>query len=330
MASNGIARRLWFRRPAVYNARSFLAGVRMTFQIDDVNRRYGIAGQAVFNEPVSGFPVLEVTNAHAQATIALQGAQVMTWTPNGERPVIWLSRAAKLAAGKSIRGGVPVCWPWFGPHPSQPTFPSHGFARTVAWDVVAVRGTAEATEVRFRLSANATPRAQWPQATELELFIRIGRALDVELTTRNKEVVPVTISEALHTYFEVSDIGDVAVHGLDGLAYIDKVDRSARKQQAGPVTLGGEVDRIYLRSTADCVIDDAGWRRRVRIAKSGSRSTVVWNPWIDKAAKMGDLGDDGYRHMLCVESANAADDAVEIGAGGEHTLGVRYSVERLD
>lgn len=302
----------------------------MAIEIDDLNRRYGIAGQAVFNEPVSGFAVLEVTHAHAQATIALQGAQVMTWAPTSERPVIWLSRAAKLAGGKSIRGGVPVCWPWFGPHPSQPNFPTHGFARTVAWDVVAVGGTAEATEVRFRLLPSPTTRAQWPHATEVELFIRVGRTLDMELTTRNKEPAPVTISEALHTYFEVSDIGNVAVHGVDGLTYIDKVDHGTRKQQAGAVTIGGEVDRVYLRSTADCAIEDTGWRRRIRIAKSGSRSTVVWNPWIDKAAKMGDLGDDGYRHMLCVESANAVDDAVEIAAGGEHTLRVRYSVERLD
>lgn len=302
----------------------------MTSSIDDLNRRFGIAGQAVFNQPVSGFPVLDVTNAHAKATIALQGAQVMTWAPNGERPVVWLSRAAKLASGKSIRGGVPVCWPWFGPHPSQPNFPTHGFARTVAWDVVSVRGTAEATDVRFRLSPDATRREQWPHATELELSLRIGRTLDLELTTRNNEPAPVTISEALHTYFEVSDIADVVVHGVDGLAYIDKVDHATRKQQAGPVTIGSEVDRVYLRSTADCAIEDAGWRRRIRIAKSGSRSTVIWNPWSDKAAKMGDLGDDGYRHMLCVESANAADEAVTIDAGGEHTLRVRYSVERLD
>jgi glucose-6-phosphate 1-epimerase len=125
-------------------------------------------------------------------------------------------------------------------------------------------------------------------------------------------------------------VRQVRIHGLGNCPYLDKVDAGARKQQSGPVRIGAEVDRIYLDSVADCLIDDPGLRRRIRVAKSGSRSTVVWNPWTEKAAKMGDFGGpSGYLHMLCVESANAAEDVVSLAPGASHTLAVAYSIEPL-
>jgi glucose-6-phosphate 1-epimerase len=293
-----------------------------------LNARHGIAAQLVFKEGPGGLAVAEVINSQATATIALQGAHVMTWTPRGHKPVIWLSRAAKFAPGKSIRGGVPVCWPWFGPHATQSAFPGHGFARTVPWEVTETRALdSGATRLVFRLVPTEATRAQWPHATPVECHIVVGATLDIELVTRNSEAAPVTIGDALHTYFEVSDIRQVTIDGLDGCPYLDKVDGGKRKQQAGAVKIGAEVDRIYLESTVDCLINDPGWQRRIRVAKRGSRSTVVWNPWIEKAAKMGDFGDNGYLNMVCVESTNAAEDVVTIVPGGEHRLAVRYSVE---
>ncbi|MEK7207833.1 MAG: D-hexose-6-phosphate mutarotase [Pseudomonadota bacterium] len=295
-----------------------------------LNARFGVSGQVVFKQGPGGLAVVEVANSQGTATIALQGAHVMTWAPRGAQPVIWLSRAAKFAPGKSIRGGAPICWPWFGPHATESSYPGHGFARTVPWEVIEARACANgATYLVLRLVPSDATRAQWPQATPVEARITVGRTLEIDLVTRNEGTAPVTIGDALHTYFEVSDVRKTAIHGLGGCPYLDKVDGGKRKSQTGPVTIGAEVDRVYLDSTADCLIDDPGLGRRIRVHKRGSRSTVVWNPWIDKAAKMGDFGNHGYLNMVCVESTNAADDVVTLAPGGEHHLDVTYSVEPL-
>lgn len=296
-------------------------------ELQNLQNRFGDLTGVRFDATGDGMTLIEINNTAAQARIALQGAHLMTWTPHGQQPVIWLSSAATVKPGKSIRGGVPVCWPWFGPHATQAAFPGHGFARTVPWELIDVQAEPANTRLRFRLAENAIPKAQWPHATVAELLFEIGATLTCELITRNTGRDPIAIGDALHTYFAVSDVRKIKILGLDGLNYLDKVSAPAQKQQAGAVTIASEVDRVYLASTADCVIDDPEWQRRVRIAKRGSRTTVVWNPWIEKATKMGDLGPDGYLGMVCVESANAADDVVTVAPGNEHRLWVRYSVE---
>lgn len=295
-----------------------------------LNARYGIPEHLHFKDVPGGLVIAEVNNGHAMASIVLQGAHLMTWAPKGELPVIWLSADTKLVPGKSIRGGVPICWPWFGPHVSEPKFPGHGFARTVPWDIVDTQKLGNgATRLVFRLEQNDVTRAQWPHACEVEIHFVVGPTLEIDLVTRNTGTDTITVGDALHTYFEVGDIVQAKIHGLDDCPYLDKVDGGARKQQNGLVTITSEVDRIYLDSTADCVIEDPLLGRRIRISKKGSASTVVWNPWIEKAEKMGDLGEDGYQKMLCVESANADADVVNIAPGAEHHLWVRYSVEAL-
>ena len=296
-----------------------------------LNERCGISGQVTFRKDSGGLVIAEVTNSHATASIALQGGHLMSWTPCGGRPVIWLSRAATLAPGKSIRGGVPVCWPWFGPHATESAFPAHGFARTVPWEAISsevlVNGD---TRLSFRLVQSDKTRAQWPSPSQLDIRITLGAALEIDLVTHNTGDAPITIGEALHSYFEVSDIRRIAIHGLEGCRYIDKVDGGKRKQQAGPVTFNAETDRVYLDTTADCLIDDPEFKRRIRVSKQGSRSTVVWNPWQEKAAKMGDLGENGYLNMVCLESANAADNVATVSPGDTHHLSVIYRVESLD
>ncbi|MBI3778899.1 MAG: D-hexose-6-phosphate mutarotase [Gammaproteobacteria bacterium] len=296
-----------------------------------LNARFGLSGRVIFREGPGGLAVAEVTNSQGSASIALQGAHLMTWTPRGHKPVIWLSRAARFAPGKSIRGGVPICWPWFGPHASNAALPAHGFARTVPWEVIGAQSLADgATRLDFRLIQNEATHAQWPHATLVECRITVGAALEIDLVTRNADRSAITIGDALHTYFQVSDVRRVTIRGLEGCPYLDKVDGGRRKQQSGAVTISAETDRIYLESSADCVIDDPGFRRRIRIRKRGSRSSVVWNPWIEKSVKMGDFGENGYLDMVCVESTNAADDVVTIAPGGEHHLWVRYEVESSD
>ncbi len=302
----------------------------MSEEIQALNERFGAPGRVNFHAGPGGLIQVAVSGTAATAAICLQGAHLTTWGRHGEPPVVWLSPDARFAPGKSIRGGVPVCWPWFGPHETEARFPAHGFARTVPWAVEAVdAGDADVTRLEFRLVGDSASRAMWPHACELRLEVAVGAALEMALVTRNTGAEPITIGQALHTYFEVSDVRNVRVEGLEDCPYLDKVEGMARKRQSGPVTFDREVDRIYLDHPADCRIVDPGHARAIRIRKSGSASTVLWNPWIEKAAHMGDLGPDGHLRMVCVESANAAGDVVRIAPGVAHRMAVRYEVEAL-
>jgi len=296
-------------------------------EASDLNGRFGIPGELAFRA-VNGVVVADVSHAAATASIALQGAHLMHWAPSGMAPVVWLSPQARLAPGTPIRGGVPVCWPWFGPHAGGSSFPSHGFARTASWELAQADPAPQALQLLFRLVPDPAVRPWWPHATALELRMVIGARLEMELVTRNQGDGPVAVSQALHTYFGVGDVRRVRIEGLDGCPYIDKVDGGRRGMQHGALTIRGETDRIYLDAVADCVIDDPVLARRIRVEKRGSRSTVVWNPWADKAAAMGDLGENGYLHMVCVESGNVADDTVILAPGSAHRLWTGCSVEQ--
>ena len=283
-----------------------------------------------------GLWVANINNAYGSASICLQGAHLMHWHPKSQTaPVIWLSQAAKLAQGKSIRGGAPVCWPWFGAHASEASFPAHGFARTVPWQVVSSRNLDDgSTEIAFTLQASDATRAQWPHECQVSLLVNVGQTLKMALTTRNMGNTDINITEALHTYFHISDIGNIHVTGLDNTAYWDKAAGGVRGLQTGDITFKQEFDRVYVNSSSACVIEDAALKRHIHINKIGSQSTVVWNPWQDKADKMGDMGagskgQSGWREMVCVESANALENSVSIAAGKSHTLAVEYSVHNL-
>ena len=297
-----------------------------------LNAQFGINGQLNFRDDTSGLVVAEISNPQASASLCLQGAHLITWHPVSQvEPVIWLSRDAKLATGKSIRGGVPVCWPWFGAHAAEPCFPAHGYARTAPWQVIESGSEPDgATRLTLRLVESKKTRAHWPHDARLELTVSIGETLRMELVTENTGKSDFTISEALHTYFKISDIGAVRVTGLAGCDYWDKVGGSTLKKQDGIIRFAGETDRVYINSAAECAIEDDGLKRRIRVVKSGSLSTVVWTPWIAKAERMGDLGQpDGWREMLCVESANAFDNALHVSPGTRHTLIVEYRTEPL-
>lgn len=297
---------------------------------DELNHHFGLNGVVSFADGQGGMPVVNIANHFATAIIAMQGAHLLSWQPRGQQPVIWLSQQAKFAPGKSVRGGVPICWPWFGAHATEAKFPAHGFARTVPWSVIGTRKLAAGeTEIRFQPQESAETRVQWPQLTPVECIITIGATLTIALITRNREKHAVTIGQALHTYFAISDIHAVTVTGLDGCEYLDKTLGFARGRQSGDIRFSVETDRIYLGTHGDCAIEDPGFKRRIRITSSGSRSTVVWTPWTEKAAAMGDFGDNGWAGMLCVETANAAEDVVSIAAGAEHKMLATYAVEPL-
>jgi D-hexose-6-phosphate mutarotase len=297
----------------------------------DLNARFGLAEQLKFIDGPGGLVFAEIDNALGTAYLCLQGAHITTFRPKDQdEPVIWLSKFAKFAAGKSIRGGAPVCWPWFGAHASEASFPGHGFARTVMWAVThsAALPSGE-TEITLVLQENVQTQAQWPEKTRLELNVIVGKSLKASLTTHNLGETAVQIGEALHTYFHIGDIGEIKVTGLENGVYLDKVGEVARKTQEGAITFNGEVDRVYVDTESTCEIVDPGLNRRIVIAKTGSRSTVVWTPWQEKADKMGDFGPDGWRQMVCVESANALENVVSVAAGASHSLCVEYSAQPL-
>lgn len=282
-------------------------------------------------ECASQLPAIDIRNRHGSGRILLQGALLLEWTPSKQEPVVWLSPNAKFAAGKAPRGGVPICWPWFGPHDTQTDYPAHGIARTANWELTDAQHTDDgAHRLTFMLIRDASNSAFWSHDTPLTLRYTLGPALEIELITRNQSPHPVTISEALHTYFGVGDIRQVRIHGLDGSDYIDKVAHGQRFRQSGDVTFSGETDRVYLGTTAHCIIEDPVLLRSIRIEKQGSRSTVVWNPWAEKAEKMGDYIENGYLNMVCVESGNALDDRITLAPGEEHRLWARYSVTSLN
>jgi glucose-6-phosphate 1-epimerase len=294
--------------------------------IATLQRAYGVEGAVTFGEGPAGLVVADLAGEGGTARVALQGAQVLSFAPRGQAPVVWMGPPELARAGKSVRGGIPVCWPWFGPHDVDPACPSHGLVRTAPWRVVSSAALDDGrARVVFAIGEGVVPHACWPHAARLELAVTVGAALSLELTTTSTGGEEIVVGEAFHTYFHVRDIGSVTLHGLEGCAYLDKVAGGERHLQQGPITFDGELDRVYLGTEAECIIDDPGLERRIRVRKRGSLSTVVWNPWAKKAEGLGDLGPEGWRRMVCVESANALDNTVTLAPGASHTLAAEYA-----
>lgn len=288
--------------------------------IVQLNQRFGIPGQAVFREGPGGLPVLSVTHARGKLELTPYGGHVLSYQPSGQAPVLFLSRASSYVPGKPIRGGIPVCWPWFGPNTDDPALPAHGFARLMFWNVEAVDVNANAAEIRLVLQDDARTRKYWPHAFELKLRVVLGTHLQIELTTRNTGSQPFVLTQALHTYFSVGDVRRIAIEGLEQTSYFDSLTRLGVAPAGAAISFSAETDRVYTDTTADCLIRDAVLNRQIRVAKRGSRSTVVWNPWIEKAKRMPDFGDDEYPSMVCIEATNARDDAITLPPGHTHTL----------
>jgi len=303
--------------------------------VDYLNENFSLSDNEniiLFKKGQGDIPVVEIKNEHASALISLQGAHLLSWCPTDEAEVIWVSNDVAYAEGKSVRGGIPICWPWFGAHESNSNFPAHGFARTVFWDVIDIQQlTMGETKITFKLNlkqASQNIKAMWPLNTDVEYSVTIGENLKLELLTRNNSSQNFKIGEALHTYFNVEDIKNTSVEGLHGKTYLDKPDNFKPKIQNGLVYINDEVDRVYLNTSDELSINNA--HRKIIINKQGSESTIVWNPWKQRAEKMADLGEDGYLKMLCVEAGNAAENEVNIAAGESHLMQVMYKVEKIN
>jgi len=274
-----------------------------------------------------------IRHGQAELLVAQQGAHILSYQVAGQPPVIWLNDEAVFKTGKSIRAGVPVCWPWFGNFErnpqsvkamrvSQDPAPAHGLVRAMDWALGGIEAEGDSLKVEFLLPYPEGGLPGWPHQVDLKLSIRLDEQLHISLTSQNQSAETVTISQALHSYFAVSDVRQVHVEGLNGLSYIETLEDWATKSQSGDLRFTGETDRIYLNPPTKLSIVDPAWERRIELTSTGSRAAVIWNPWIDRAAAFSDMADDGWQRMLCIETANVMDDVVALAPGASHTLGV--------
>lgn len=303
--------------------------------MQDLYTRFGTL-QGITVELHKSLIGIGVRNQAASATVFLQGAQVTHYQRHGEPELIWLSPACDFRPGTSLRGGIPVCWPWFGDLQRNPgavrsqisadPAPAHGAVRGREWTLSAIRQPApDLTELELTLNLNASCTPLWPFACDLTLRVRVGAELQLDFTVVNRDSRAFTFTGALHTHFAVAAIAQTQVSGLEGCTYIDTLDDWTRKTQQGDIGIDAEVDRIYLDVPPALTITDAGNQRQIRIATRHSASAVVWNPWIDKALRLSCFPPAAYRDMVCVETGNMADNAVTLAPGASHcsTLAIR-------
>ena len=276
-----------------------------------------------------GLPVLQVNGPAARGEIYLHGATVTDWTPAGGSPVLWLGSASRFADDTAIRGGVPICFPWFGARAGHPGAPSHGFARLSEWSLVAAEDDGQDVTLRLRLTDDDQTRVSaWPHRFEAVYTVVFGSRLSLALQVTNLSDETVNFEEALHTYLEVRDIRAVEVSGLEGAAFHDRLAGPGPvRGEPGPVRFRSETDRTYLDTRARTAVHDAQAGRSVVISKDGSAATVVWNPWIDKALALSDFGDDDWKTMVCVEVCNVGDAAIQLAPGGSHTMAATFELD---
>ncbi|MEZ5966994.1 MAG: D-hexose-6-phosphate mutarotase [Planctomycetota bacterium] len=267
-------------------------------------------------------PLALVTDAAAVEMFA-HGGHVARWQPRGQAPVLFVSRASRYQPGEPIRGGIPVIFPWFGDDPEGRGRSAHGFARRRLWQRVATGPN----EVMYELQDDDATLALWPHRFALRLIVRFGAILEVALQVSNRDDRAWRYESALHTYLAVHDVRRVELQGLEGARFVDKAAGGVQAMQpAEPLRFTGETDRVFSRAPDTCVIDDPGLARRLVLTKSGAASTIVWNPWVEKASRMADLRDDEWPSMLCVESGNVGSDALDLPPGGTHEMSVRIEV----
>ncbi|MFT4113980.1 D-hexose-6-phosphate mutarotase [Silvibacterium sp.] len=295
-------------------------------EIEALNEVFGIPGVVEISAGNGGLSRVRITSPAAEAEIYLHGAQVTAWKPEGEEEVIFVSEKSTWVDGKAIRGGIPVCFPWFRDKVDDPKAPSHGFVRTKEWELFSVAQMDEDIIVTLTTTGDDASWKWWPYEVRAALRVTVGKELRLELTAANTGDTAFTFEEALHTYYRVGDAEKVSVLGLDGITYFDNMDGNREKVQHGDVHLSTGTDNAYQYTEAALTLIDPQLKRRIEIEKKNSSSTVVWNPWAQGAAKLADLGDEEWREMTCVEGGNLRVGAVKLGPGEQHTFEVTMRV----
>ena len=269
-----------------------------------------------------GLDRLVVSGPAGSAEVHLQGAHVTAWAPQAADPVIWMSERSAFEPGTPLRGGVPVCFPWFGPQP-EGAGPLHGFARIVPWTLTGAREEGQDVVLDLTLTDADVPAdlaSTWPHPFRARMTVTVGPALTLALEVTNTGAQPITFQEAFHTYLAVADVRTVTIRGLEGSGYLDRLAGMGPSAAEGePLFIVGETDRVYQQPGTILIEDPAGGRT-LEVLAGGSANAVVWNPWVAKAAAMGDFGDDEWTQMVCVETCNVLDDPVTLAPGAAHVM----------
>jgi glucose-6-phosphate 1-epimerase len=297
--------------------------------VDELNEKFGIANQLQFVQGNGGLTCIQIKNSFATATVSLYGAQVLSFIPIGAADILWMSSKSLFAEGKAIRGGIPVCFPWFGPHASDATKPQHGFARTSNWNVSETSMMANgATHIKLSLHHSPATMALWPYAFSAYLVLTIGQTLTVKLQVHNTGTKSFDYSDALHTYLAISDTSTIKIAGLHQSTYYDAFGTELKNQESEFLHINKEVNRRYVQHTAHCIINDSVLQRKITIAKTGSKVTVVWNPGAATTLTMNDMAEDGYKKFVCVEAVNAYPgiDIITLKPQEEYTLSTTISI----
>lgn len=263
-----------------------------------------------------GLPAVEISTPVASARIYLYGAHVASWIPAGGTDVLWMSPASGFEEGTPIRGGIPLCLPWFSKGPGDDKEPMHGLARVSTWELAGASDSNGVVALTLGLSLPG-----WTAS----YVITVGEELKLELTTTNHSDSNLVVEEAMHTYFAVGDVRQTTIAGLDGATYLDKVSGEDGVTQEGDIELTGRTDRVY-ESTGPVRISDPAGGRSILIAKHNSANTVVWNPWEETAAGMADIPNDSWPEFLCVETANVRSNATLLTPGTSHTIATAYRI----
>ncbi|MFZ4115917.1 MAG: D-hexose-6-phosphate mutarotase [Chthoniobacterales bacterium] len=288
-------------------------------------KHFEIPGKVAFSKDSDGLVKINIATPQSSAEVYLQGAHVTAFQQHGEDPMLFMSASGRMSRGTMLHGGIPICFPWFGNRPGEKL--SHGFARLYPWDLITATVNAqEEVELLFQLPQTLLKESGW---LPVETFYRvtIGEKLTLELNVNNTTQELFSYEECLHAYFLVGDIGETTIHGLKDLHYLDKTeDLISKLEHEDEIPITQETNRIYLNSTAPIEIHDRAQKRTIRIEKNFSHSTVVWNPWSEKAKTLPDFAPDDFKQMLCVESGNVGEFAKELPPGKVSVLQVQLSI----
>jgi glucose-6-phosphate 1-epimerase len=282
--------------------------------------RLEIPGTAELVEGNGGLPMVRISTPEATGEMYLHGANVTSWKPQDAAEALFVSSKSLWDRDHAIRGGVPICFPWFGGKADDPKAPSHGLVRAKAWKLESIAQAGSGVTVSMFTESDEDTRRWWPAEFRLLYHATFGSELSLELVMTNTGKTPLRFEEALHAYHTVGNIETARVRGLDAVSYVDKTDGNRKKMQQGEIVIVSETDRVYLNTIGAIEVEDPVLHRRIRVAKENSRTTVVWNPWVQKAHSLADFADEEWRQMICIETSNVADFAVDLAPGERHKM----------
>lgn len=299
----------------------------MSMNVDELNDKYAIEAEVGFYEEDELVFVM-VSNKYADATICLYGAHILSYNPVRNMEVLWMSPESSFETGKAIRGGIPVCFPWFGMHESNDSLPQHGFARIMDWKLIKTKTLAEGeNQIIMQLCSSDETKKYWASDFCAEMIFTIGTKLEVTLKVTNPSTETIEYTSALHSYFSLSAIQNITIEGFENTRYQNQLDGGDYIQETPLLAIDKAVTNHYYNTESDNVINDPVFNRRIRIEKSGSKNSTVWNPWDETCSKMSDIPDDGYESFVCVETVNKIDNSIKLAPGESHETTAIIGVE---